>query len=220
MRFRFTSPHPKDFPDPVLQIISERANICNQIHLPAQSGNTDMLFRMRRNHTREAYLELVDKIRTIIPGVALSSDFIAGFCGETEQEFQDTITLIDTVKYDMAYLFAYSLRERTHAHRRMEDDVPEDIKQARLREMIEVFKRNQLLKQKEEIGKYHLMLVDGTSKRTEKQFTGLTDTNKRVVIQKDSKIHGSWKEYQQTATDMQSLVSAQIGDFIKVAFWI
>lgn len=88
MRFRFTSPHPKDFPDPVLQIISERSNICKQIHLPAQSGNTDMLFRMRRNHTREAYLELVNKIRNTIPGVALSSDFIVGFCDETGEQFQ------------------------------------------------------------------------------------------------------------------------------------
>ena len=91
-----------------------------------------MLYRMRRNHSRESYLELVNKIRDIIPGVALSSDFICGFCDETDYEFQDTLSLLEIVKYDMAYLFAYSMREKTHAHRRMTDNVPEDIKKERL----------------------------------------------------------------------------------------
>jgi tRNA A37 methylthiotransferase MiaB len=95
IRFRFTSPHPKDFPDALLDFIASRANVCKQIHIPAQSGNTDMLFRMRRNHTREAYLDLIDNIRVRIPGVALSSDFMCGFCDETDQEFEDTMTLID-----------------------------------------------------------------------------------------------------------------------------
>jgi tRNA A37 methylthiotransferase MiaB len=97
---------------------------------------------MRRNHTREAYLELITRIRTIIPDVALSSDFICGFCDETEEEFQDTLSLLEEVKYDMAYLFAYSMREKTHAHRRMQDNVPEDVKKRRLIEMIDTFKRN------------------------------------------------------------------------------
>lgn len=100
VRFRFTSPHPKDFPLPVLQAINSHNNICKQIHIPAQSGNTRLLFAMRRNYSREAYLDLIDTIRTTIPGVALSSDFIAGFCSETESEFNDTLTLIDAVKYD------------------------------------------------------------------------------------------------------------------------
>jgi tRNA A37 methylthiotransferase MiaB len=101
-----------------------------------------MLTRMRRNHTREAYLELIARIRTIIPDVALSSDFICGFCDETEDEFQDTLSLLEEVKYDMAFLFAYSMREKTHAHRRMQDNVPEDVKKRRLIEMIDTFKRN------------------------------------------------------------------------------
>jgi tRNA A37 methylthiotransferase MiaB len=101
-----------------------------------------MLFRMRRNHTRESYDELVDHIRKTIPGVALSSDFMCGFCDETDQEFEDTMTLIESVQYDMAFLFAYSMREKTHAHRRMQDNVPEDIKQQRLVRMIDTFKRN------------------------------------------------------------------------------
>lgn len=141
VRFRFTSPHPKDFPDPLLDVIAKRANVCKQIHIPAQSGNTDMLFRMRRNHTREAYLDLIDRMREKIPGVALSSDFICGFCDETDAEFEDTMTLIESVRYDLAFLFAYSMRERTHAHRRMQDNVPADVKQERLVRMINTFKR-------------------------------------------------------------------------------
>lgn len=109
--FRFTSPHPKDFPDEVLQLIAERSNICKKIHLPAQSGNSDILERMRRGYTREAYLDLVYHIRGIIPNIYLSSDFIAGFCGETEEEFQDTLSLIQLVKYNKAFLFSYSMRE-------------------------------------------------------------------------------------------------------------
>jgi len=97
VRFRFTSPHPKDFPDPLLDVIASKENVCNHVHIPAQSGNTDMLYRMRRNHSRESYLELIDNIRSKIPGVSLSSDFIVGFCDETEQEFEDTISLIETV---------------------------------------------------------------------------------------------------------------------------
>lgn len=161
VRFRFTSPHPKDFPDALLNIIASKPNVCKQIHIPAQSGSTSMLTRMRRNHTREAYLDLISHIRTAIPDVALSSDFICGFCDETEEEFQETLSLLEKVQYDMAFLFAYSMREKTHAHRRMQDNVPEDVKKRRLIEMIDTFKRNQLIKQKNEIGKHHLVLVDG-----------------------------------------------------------
>ena len=102
---------------------------------------------MRRNHTRESYNELVNHIREIIPGVAISSDFICGFCDETDQEFEDTISLIEEVKYDMAFLFAYSMRERTHAHRRMQDNVDEQVKKERLIRMIDTFKKHQLFKQ-------------------------------------------------------------------------
>ena len=141
IRFRFTSPHPKDFPDTILDVISSKANVCKQIHVPAQSGNTEMLYRMRRNHSREAYLELISHMKTKIPGVALSTDLMCGFCDETDAEFEDTISLLETVQYDLAFLFAYSMRERTHAHRRLQDSVPEDVKKARLIRMIDVFKQ-------------------------------------------------------------------------------
>ena len=132
VRFRFTSPHPKDFPAHLLELIADRPNICNQLHLPAQSGSDRVLERMRRGYTAEAYLELVQRARGIIPGVALSSDFIAGFCGESEEEHEHTLDLIRAVGYDQAYLFAYSLRDRTHAAHKLQDDVPLDIKQRRL----------------------------------------------------------------------------------------
>ncbi|CDW86023.1 rna modification family [Stylonychia lemnae] len=187
VRFRFTSPHPKEFPDPLLEVIGSKANVCKQLHLPAQSGNTNMLMRMRRNYSREAYLDLIYHAREKIPGVALSSDFICGFCDETEQEFEDTLTLLDQVKFDMGFLFAYSMREKTHAHRAMKDNVPEDVKKERLIRMIDTFKRNQLIKQKEDIGLTHLMLIDGHSKKGDHQLSGLTDTNKRVVINNQAK---------------------------------
>lgn len=117
MRIRFTSPHPKDFPDRVLELIRDRPNICRSLHMPAQSGSTNMLTAMRRGHTREAYLELVHRAREIIPNVSISSDFICGFCGETEEDHEQTISLLKEVQYEMSFMFAYSLREKTHAHR-------------------------------------------------------------------------------------------------------
>lgn len=111
VRIRFTSPHPKDFPDAVLNVMKKYPNICRNIHLPLQSGNNNVLDRMRRGYTRESYMELVNHIRDILPGVGLSSDFIAGFCGETEQEFADTLAVMESVKYNMAFMFAYSMRE-------------------------------------------------------------------------------------------------------------
>ncbi|GJQ86935.1 hypothetical protein Trydic_g11802 [Trypoxylus dichotomus] len=140
IRIRFTSPHPKDFPDEVLQLIQEKPNICQSLHLPAQSGNSNVLERMRRGYTREAYIELVARIREILPNVALSSDFICGFCGETEEEFQDTLSLIETVRYNTAYLFPYSMREKTTAHRRYQDDVPDYIKQQRMDRMVHLYR--------------------------------------------------------------------------------
>jgi tRNA-N(6)-(isopentenyl)adenosine-37 thiotransferase enzyme MiaB len=183
VRFRFTSPHPKDFPEELIDIIASRDNICKQIHLPAQSGNNEVLKNMRRYYTREAYLELVQLIRKKIPNVALSSDFIAGFCGETEEQFNDTLTLINEVRYDMAYLFAYSMRDKTHAYHNFVDNVSEEDKKVRLNKMIEVFKFNQLEKNKTEIGARHLVLVEGLStKKGNNKLIGRTDTNKICIF--------------------------------------
>ncbi|CAL5188100.1 unnamed protein product [Lathyrus oleraceus] len=183
MRFRFTSPHPKDFPDELLYLMRERHNICKLIHLPAQSGSTIMIERMRRGYTREAYLSLVEKIRNIIPDVALSSDFICGFCGETEEDHSDTLSLVKEVGYDMAYMFAYSMREKTHAHRNYVDDVPEETKQRRLTELIETFRESTGKCYDEQVGTTQLVLVEGPNKRApDTELIGKSDKGHRVLF--------------------------------------
>ncbi|RDX88085.1 CDK5RAP1-like protein, partial [Mucuna pruriens] len=183
MRFRFTSPHPKDFPDELLYLMRERHNICKLIHLPAQTGSSTVLERMRRGYTREAYLDLVQKIRCIIPDVALSSDFICGFCGETEEEHSDTLTLVKAVCYDMAFMFAYSMREKTHAHRNYVDDVAEEVKQRRLAELIEVFRESTGKCFDSQIGTTQLVLVEGPNKRAPNtELMGKSDKGHRVLF--------------------------------------
>jgi len=183
LRVRFTSPHPKDYPHYLLELMAERANICNQLHMPAQSGSTSMLKRMKRGYSREAYLELIASVREYIPDVALSSDFIAGFCGETEEEHADTVSLMEQVRFDQAFMFAYSLREQTHAAKRLQDDVPPEIKQQRLQEIIDTFQRKVHDKNADEVGRLRLVLVQGPSHKSpgdETWWNGKTDQNKRI----------------------------------------
>ncbi|SPP87679.1 CDK5RAP1-like protein [Drosophila guanche] len=182
MRIRFTSPHPKDFSDEVLRVIRDYPNVCKQLHLPAQSGNTEVLARMRRGYTREAYLELVEHIREILPTVGLSSDFICGFCGETESEFEDTVSLINRVQYNVAYLFAYSMREKTTAHRRYVDDVPVAVKTARLQRMVQAFREGATQLHKHFEGQQQLILIEGKSKRSDAHWFGRNDANIKVIV--------------------------------------
>ncbi|KAK4417403.1 CDK5RAP1-like protein [Sesamum alatum] len=185
MRFRYTSPHPKDFPDELLYVMRDRYNICKSIHLPAQSGSSTVLERMRRGYTREVYLDLVEKIRAIIPDMGISSDFICGFCGETEEDHQDTLSLIRAVGYDMAYMFAYSMREKTHAHRNYIDDVPDNVKQRRLTELIEAFRESTGQCYDSKIGSVQLVLVEGPNKRAPNtELIGRSDRGHRVSFTK------------------------------------
>lgn len=211
MRIRFSSPHPKDFPEELLESISARSNLCNYIHIPAQSGNNAVLERMRRPYTREQYLELVEKMRDIIPGVTLSTDIITGFCDETEEEHQDTLSLMAEVKYDLAYMFAYSERGRTLAQRKYEDNVPEEVKKRRLSEIIEQQMNIQEELNKKEIGRRHLVLAEGTSKRSDEQLRGRTDTNKMVVFDRQNYEKGDYVEV--TITDCTS--ATLMGDPIR-----
>ncbi|KAM9759919.1 mitochondrial tRNA methylthiotransferase CDK5RAP1 isoform 2-T2 [Menidia menidia] len=184
MRIRFTSPHPKDFPDEVLHLIAERRNICKQIHLPAQSGSNQVLKAMRRGYTSEAYLDLVGNIKQIIPDVSLSSDFICGFCGETEDDHQQTLSLIRQVGYNTGFLFAYSMR-KTHAFHRLQDDVAAEVKQRRLEECIGVFREEALRVNAALVGSRQLVLVEGESKRSAKELCGRTDGNMKVIFPKE-----------------------------------
>ncbi|XP_058488490.1 CDK5 regulatory subunit-associated protein 1 [Solea solea] len=185
MRIRFTSPHPKDFPDEVLHLIAERGNVCKQIHLPAQSGSSQVLKAMRRGYTREAYLDLVKSIKRIIPDVSLSSDFISGFCGESEDDHQQTLSLIREVGYNVGFLFAYSMRKKTHAHHRLQDDVPAEVKRRRVEECITVFREEAARVNAALIGSTQLVLVEGDSKRSAEELCGRADGNLKVIFPKE-----------------------------------
>lgn len=210
IRFRFSSPHPKDFPEDLLYLIAEKPNLCNYIHIPAQAGSTTMLERMRRPYTREQYLELIDKMRAIIPGVSLSTDIIAGFCGETEEEHQQTLSLMSDVGFDLAYMYAYSERERTLAYRKFEDDIPEEVKKQRLSEIIDQQRELQEERNKSEHGTRHLVLVEGFSKRSDEQLTGRTDTNKKVVFDREDYTKGQYVEVEITGSTSATLLGKAI----------
>lgn len=210
IRFRFSSPHPKDFPNDLLYLIAERPNLCNYIHIPAQAGSDTMLERMRRPYSREQYLALTKNMREIIPGVSLSTDIIAGFCGETEEEHQGTMSLMAEVGYDLAYMFAYSERERTLAHRKFEDDVPEETKKRRLSEIITQQMNIQKTRNINEIGTRHLVLVEGTSKKSEDQVSGRTDTNKIAVFDRRDFEKGDYIEVEITDCTSATLIAKPI----------
>jgi len=182
MRIRFTSPHPKDFPDDVLRVIAARPNVCACLHMPAQSGSNSVLERMARGYTREAYLALVKRARAIIPGVEFTTDFISGFCGESEEEHADTVALVKEVGYTQAFMFAYSERAGTAAARHQADDVAEDVKQRRLAEVIEAFRAVAQQRNQAEVGAVHCVLVEGPSKKSDAELAGKTDHGKVVVF--------------------------------------
>jgi MiaB/RimO family radical SAM methylthiotransferase len=161
LRVRFTSPHPKDFPDDLLALFSQYPNLCRLLHLPAQSGSSETLKRMRRGYTREAYLALVEHIRTLVPRMAFSTDLISGFCGESEADHTATLELLRAVRFDQAFTFAYSQREKTHAHRNYVDDVPSDVKGRRLREVIDLFQTLAVERSRELADSVQLVLVEG-----------------------------------------------------------
>ena len=177
-RIRFTSPHPKDFPPQLIEVMQEYPNVCNHIHLPLQSGSDKILHSMRRYYTQQAYLNLAENLRKCIPGLGISTDIISGFCGETEEDHQETLNVIRQVKYEHAFMFKYSMRSRTHAANNMADDVPEDIKQARLEEIVALTKKIQTEQNKKEVDKIYDVLIEGPSKKG--GWTGKTTHNKRV----------------------------------------
>ena len=182
LRIRFSTSHPKDMTDEVLEVIAKHDNICNYIHLPIQSGNSDVLKRMNRGYTREWYLDRIAAIHRIIPDCAITTDIITGFCDETDEEHKDTMTIMEEVKWDFAYMYKYSERPKTLAERRFEDNVPEEVKGARLTEVIDLQRSNSAVKNKAQIGRIHKVLVEGTSKRSDEHMSGRNDHNTKVVF--------------------------------------
>jgi tRNA-2-methylthio-N6-dimethylallyladenosine synthase len=182
LRVRFSTSHPKDMTDDVLETMAKYENICPYIHLPVQSGHTDVLYRMNRGYSREWYLDRISAIKRIIPDCAISTDIITGFCGETEEEHQDTLSLMDEVQYDFAYMFKYSERPKTLAERKFDDDVPEEVKGRRLNEVIEKQLKSSLLSNQRQIGTTQKVLIEGPSKRSEEHYCGRTGRNSMVVF--------------------------------------
>ena len=186
LRVRFSTSHPKDITDEVLHTIAKYENICNYIHLPLQSGSTRVLQLMNRTYTREWYMAKVDRIRRIIPDCGISSDMIAGFCTEEEKDHQDTLSIMEYSRYDFSYMFFYSERPGTLAHRRYKDDIPEEIKKKRLAEIVEMQNRLSLESNKKDIGKPFKVLIEGDSKKNEREWKGRNSQNKVIVFPKES----------------------------------
>ena len=182
LRVRFSTSHPKDISDEVIYTMALYENICKHIHLPVQSGSSTMLEKMRRKYNREWYLERVAKIRSVIPDCGLTTDVIAGFCGETDQDHKDTLSLMEEVVFDSAFMFAYSERPGTLASRKYPDDIPYALKTERLNEIIALQGRMSLKSNEKEIGKRLKVLVEGTSKKNADELCGRASSNKMCVF--------------------------------------
>ena len=192
LRIRFSTSHPKDITDDVLFTMTKYENICNYIHLPVQSGSTRVLQMMNRTYSREWYISKVDRIREILPDCGLSTDMIAGFCTETEEEHQESLSLMEYCKYDLAYLYFYSERPGTLAARRFEDDVKLDVKKRRLQELVDLYRNHSLISMQKDVGKTMKVLVEGYSKKSEDELHGRADNNKVVVFPKENYKKGDY----------------------------
>jgi tRNA-2-methylthio-N6-dimethylallyladenosine synthase len=186
LRVRFSTSHPKDITDDVLYTIATYENICNYIHLPVQSGSTRILQLMNRTYTREWYIARVKRIREIIPDCGLSTDIIAGFCTETEEDHQASLSLMEYCRYDLAYMYFYSERPGTLAARRYTDDVPEPIKKRRLQEIVSLLRQHSLESMQKDLGKTFKILIEGDSKKSERDWAGRNDQNKMVIFPKEN----------------------------------
>ncbi|MFY0603856.1 MAG: tRNA (N6-isopentenyl adenosine(37)-C2)-methylthiotransferase MiaB [Flavobacteriaceae bacterium] len=185
IRFRFSTSNPQDMSLDVIHTMAKHENICKYIHLPVQSGSNRMLKAMNRQHTREEYMELVDHIFRIIPEMSLSQDMIAGFCGETEEDHQDTLALMEYVKYDFGFMFAYSERPGTLAAKKMKDDVPFATKKRRLQELIDLQLKHSLYRTQQHLGKTEEVLIEGESKKSDLHWKGRNTQNTVIVFPKE-----------------------------------
>ncbi|MCI5054912.1 MAG: tRNA (N6-isopentenyl adenosine(37)-C2)-methylthiotransferase MiaB [Flavobacteriales bacterium] len=192
LRVRFSTSHPKDMTDDVLRMIAKYKNICDYIHLPVQSGSSEILKKMNRGYSREWYLDRIEAIKSIIPGCAISTDIITGFCGETDDQHNETVSLMEQVEFDFAYMFAYSERPKTLAERKYEDDVPEQLKKERLKEVIELQREHSLKSHQKFVGNTYEILIEGVSKKSKEQYFGRTSQNTVVVFDKENTKKGTY----------------------------
>lgn len=211
MRFRFSTSNPQDMHEEVLHIIAKHHNICNYIHLPVQSGSTRILKEMNRQHTREEYMALIDKIYSIIPDISLSQDMITGFPTETEEDHQDTLSLMEYIKYDFGFMFAYSERPGTLAARKLEDDIPEEVKKRRLTEIVDLQQIHGLERTKRFIGQTVEVLIEKESKRSDKQWSGRNSQNTVVVFDKENYKIGDFVWVKITDCTAATLIGKAVG---------
>jgi tRNA-2-methylthio-N6-dimethylallyladenosine synthase len=209
MRVRFSTSHPKDISDEVIYTMAAHDNICNHIHLPVQSGSSQMLEKMRRKYDREWYLERVRKIRSVIPDCGITTDVIAGFSGETEQDHTDTLTLMEEVVFDSAFMFAYSERPGTLASKKYPDDIPYEVKTQRLNEIIALQGRMSLKSNEREIGRRLKVLVEGPSKKNPEELCGRAGSNKMCVFPSRGEQPGDYCEVEVTAVTSATLLCSR-----------
>ncbi len=221
LRIRFSTSHPKDMTDDVLKTIARYPNICKYIHLPIQSGSSTVLERMNRGYTAEWYLERIDTIRHYIPDGAISTDIITGFCAETEEDHQQTLAIMEKVKFDFAYMFIYSERPKTLAERKYKDDVPEEIKKRRLNEIIELQQKHSAEKIKSQIEKIHNVLIEGKSRKSNDMWMGRNSQNAVIVFPKKMHQKGEYVKVLATHCTSTTLIGESIvdnADFAKKEF--
>tara|TARA_R100001369_G_scaffold954_1_gene3021 strand:- start:42290 stop:43735 length:1446 start_codon:yes stop_codon:yes gene_type:complete len=211
LRIRFSTSNPQDMTMDVIEMMAKYSNICKHIHLPVQSGSNAVLERMNRLHTREEYFLLIDNIRKLIPDCAISQDMIAGFCGETEQDHQDTLSLMEYVKYDFGYMFSYSERPGTLGAKKYEDDVPEDEKQRRLAEIVKLQRSHSLLRTQAYIGKTVEVLIERESKKSDQQWSGRTTYNAVAVFNKEDYNIGEFVNVEITDCTSGTLIGFPVG---------
>ncbi len=206
LRIRFSTSHPKDISDELIETIANTNNICNSIHLPVQSGSSDVLKRMKRSYDIEWYMNRINKIKSLIPNCGLSTDIITGFCGETDEEHNATVAIMQEVGYDYAFMFKYSERPDTFAANRMADDVDEAVKSARLTEIINMQQKTSLASNKRDIGKVFRVLVENVSKRSTAQMSGRSDENKVMVFDRQDTVIGDYVNVKCTSCTVGTLL--------------
>lgn len=211
LRVRFSTSHPKDMTDDVLHTMAKHNNICKYIHLPVQSGSSRVLELMNRGYTREWYMSRIKAIRTIMPECGISTDIITGFCSETEEDHTATLSLMEEVGFDFAYMFAYSERPKTQAERKYKDDVPEEIKKRRLQEVIDLQQKTSAKKTAMGVGKVHEVLVEGISKKSSEQLSGRNSQNTVVVFPKMDFKKGDYVNVMANRCTLSTLIGDVVG---------
>ena len=206
IRVRFSTSHPKDMSNKLLEVIAKYPNICKFIHLPFQSGSSQVLEKMNRKYTREWYLDRIKAINEIIPNCGLSTDIITGFCSETEEDHKETLSLMEEVRFDSAFMFKYSVRPGTYAHEHYEDDVPEEVKARRLKEVIDLQSRISQENNRQDIGKTVEVLIEGVSKKSDEQYFGRSSQNKMVVFPKGDLEFGDYVRVKVNSSTQTTLI--------------